>query len=133
EPRQAVRRGRFFMLETIREYAAELLEEDADHDRLRDLHLGFFLALVVEAEPKVTGPDQAEWDRPAHRRAGQHPRGPRVRMRESRCGAGGAARRIGLAVLDDARPYRRGGPLVRPRPRSGGKNIPWGSGAGRFW
>ena len=53
--------GRFFMLETIREYAAELLERDQDHDRLRDLHLGFFLALVEEAEPKVTGPDQAEW------------------------------------------------------------------------
>jgi predicted ATPase/class 3 adenylate cyclase len=53
--------GRFFVLETIREYAAELLERDRDYDRLRDLHLGFFLNLVEEAEPKVTGPDQAEW------------------------------------------------------------------------
>jgi predicted ATPase/class 3 adenylate cyclase len=53
--------GRFFLLETIREYAAELLEQDQDHDRLRERHLGFFLNLVGEAEPKVTGPDQAEW------------------------------------------------------------------------
>ncbi len=55
--------GRFFMLQTVREYAADLLERDDDRERLRDLHLGFFLSLVEEAEPKVTGPDQAEWYR----------------------------------------------------------------------
>jgi predicted ATPase/class 3 adenylate cyclase len=55
--------GRFFMLETIREFAAELLEEDVDHERFHDLHLGFFLRLVEEAEREVTGPQQAEWYR----------------------------------------------------------------------
>jgi tetratricopeptide (TPR) repeat protein len=53
--------GRFFMLETIREYAADKLDEADEHSSTRDSHLAFFLDLVVEAEPNLTGPDQAEW------------------------------------------------------------------------
>jgi predicted ATPase/class 3 adenylate cyclase len=53
--------GRFLMLETIREFARDVLESSEEIDDLRDRHLGFFLALVLEAEPNLTGPDQRQW------------------------------------------------------------------------
>jgi len=53
--------GRFLMLETIREYGVELLDASGESDEIRDRHLDFFLALVVEAEPNLTGPDQRQW------------------------------------------------------------------------
>jgi predicted ATPase/class 3 adenylate cyclase len=53
--------GRFLMLETIREYALEALEEGGETDDVRDRHLDYFLALVEEAEPHLTGADQGEW------------------------------------------------------------------------
>ena len=42
--------GRFFMLETIREYATSTLEESGEPNALRDRHLDFFLKLVVDGE-----------------------------------------------------------------------------------
>jgi predicted ATPase len=53
--------GRFLMLETIREYGAELLDASGESDEIRDRHLGYYLALVEEAEPKLTGPEQRQW------------------------------------------------------------------------
>ena len=53
--------GRFFMLETIREYALERLERDDEPGQVRDAHLTHYVALAVEAEPNFTGADQAEW------------------------------------------------------------------------
>ncbi len=53
--------GRFLMLETIREYALEALEEGGETEEVRDRHLDYFLALVEEAEPQLTGADQGEW------------------------------------------------------------------------
>jgi len=55
--------ARFFMLETIREYAADQLEASNEQKALRDRHLAYFLDLVVEAEPQLTGSEQAEWYR----------------------------------------------------------------------
>jgi predicted ATPase/class 3 adenylate cyclase len=55
--------GRFFMLETIREYAAEQLEGSGEQEEFRNRHLTFFLDLAIEAEPNLTGPEQAEWYR----------------------------------------------------------------------
>jgi predicted ATPase/class 3 adenylate cyclase len=55
--------GRFFMLETIREYASEQLERTGEHEELRGRQLAFFLELAIEAEPNLTGPEQAEWYR----------------------------------------------------------------------
>ena len=49
------------MLQTIREYAGERLLAAGETDRLRKLHHDFFLALVEEAEPKMTGAEQALW------------------------------------------------------------------------
>ncbi|HYZ10630.1 MAG TPA: adenylate/guanylate cyclase domain-containing protein [Actinomycetota bacterium] len=52
---------RFFMLETIREYAGERLAELPDADEIRRRHARFFLALAERAEPELTGPDQVRW------------------------------------------------------------------------
>jgi predicted ATPase/class 3 adenylate cyclase/Flp pilus assembly protein TadD len=53
--------GRFLMLETIREYALEALEQSAETEDVRDRHLDYFLALVEQAEPNLTGADQRGW------------------------------------------------------------------------
>ena len=59
-----VREGeRFWMLETIREYAAERLEASADLDELRQRHAEWFLALAEEAEPHLFGGDAHWFDR----------------------------------------------------------------------
>jgi predicted ATPase/class 3 adenylate cyclase len=53
---------RFWMLETIREYAAERLEASGEADALRRLHGKHFLGLAEEAEPNVFGSGSAaEW------------------------------------------------------------------------
>jgi predicted ATPase/class 3 adenylate cyclase len=52
---------RFFMLETIREYAAERLAEVPDAEEIRRRHARFYLALAERAEPELTGPDQVRW------------------------------------------------------------------------
>jgi len=44
---------RYWMLETIREYAAERLEESGEADELNARHADFFLALAEEAEPHL--------------------------------------------------------------------------------
>jgi tetratricopeptide (TPR) repeat protein len=53
--------GRFLLLETIREFALELLTRGDELAAVRERHLAFFLALVEEAEPNLTGPEQKRW------------------------------------------------------------------------
>jgi predicted ATPase/class 3 adenylate cyclase len=56
-----VREGdRFWMLETIREYAAERLGNSVDADQVRRRHAEYFLALAEEAEPHTLRMDP-EW------------------------------------------------------------------------
>ena len=53
---------RFWMLETIREYATERLEHQGrDGETLRQRHADYFLGLADEAEPHLTGTQQASW------------------------------------------------------------------------
>jgi predicted ATPase/class 3 adenylate cyclase len=52
--------GRFWMLETIREYAAERIEESGEAEELRRRHAEYLLALAEEAEPHLRG-DPKEW------------------------------------------------------------------------
>jgi predicted ATPase/class 3 adenylate cyclase len=52
---------RYVMLKTIREYGRALLEGDTKREQLRRRHLSFFLTLVEEAEPELTGADQQRW------------------------------------------------------------------------
>lgn len=54
---------RFWMLETIREYALERLgmEESGEEAEVRKRHAVYFLGLVEEAEEELRGPRQADW------------------------------------------------------------------------
>ena len=52
---------RFRMLETIREYGIERLEESGEAETLRRLHTGYYLGLVEMAWPELRGPNQAVW------------------------------------------------------------------------
>jgi predicted ATPase len=67
--RQSDAGPRYWMLETIREYAEERLEDSGEpqsthttHGRVRRRHVDYYLALVVAAEPELTaGRSVAEW------------------------------------------------------------------------
>jgi predicted ATPase/DNA-binding XRE family transcriptional regulator len=52
---------RFAMLETVREYALERLEESGELERLRRRHACYFLELAEEAERASQGPLQRAW------------------------------------------------------------------------
>lgn len=52
---------RFRMLETIREYAVERLEESPLEEELRRKHAEYFLALAELGEPELIGPDAGHW------------------------------------------------------------------------
>jgi predicted ATPase/class 3 adenylate cyclase len=52
---------RFLMLETIRDYALERLEESGEGELLRDRHAHYFVALAEEAEPEILGANQVVW------------------------------------------------------------------------
>jgi predicted ATPase/DNA-binding SARP family transcriptional activator/DNA-binding CsgD family transcriptional regulator len=52
---------RYRMLEPVRQYAQELLEQGEQAEEVRDRHGAYFLALAEEAEPELTGEQQAVW------------------------------------------------------------------------
>lgn len=53
---------RFTMLETIRQYAAELLSADAaEHDATVHRHAGYFFELATASEVELTGAAQGDW------------------------------------------------------------------------
>jgi predicted ATPase len=52
---------RFWMLETIRDYGLERLDESGETDALRRRHAEWFLAFAERAEPHLDAADQAEW------------------------------------------------------------------------
>ena len=52
---------RYWMLETIREYAQELLEESEESGELRHRHVDYFLGLAEQAEPEMWGLQQRVW------------------------------------------------------------------------
>jgi predicted ATPase len=53
--------SRFQMLETIREYARERLEESDELDTLEPRFAAYFLQFAEKVEPKLYGPDQMRW------------------------------------------------------------------------
>jgi predicted ATPase len=53
--------ARFFMLDTIRQYALERLRESDEAEQIRLQYATFFLALSEQAEPELTGPRQQQW------------------------------------------------------------------------
>jgi predicted ATPase/DNA-binding CsgD family transcriptional regulator len=52
---------RFALLETVREYALERLDERGEADAARLAHATYFLDYAVRAAPALRGPDQAAW------------------------------------------------------------------------
>jgi tetratricopeptide (TPR) repeat protein len=52
---------RFWLLETIHEYAREKLAESSETEAMSRKHAGYFLAVAEEAEPHMRGPAQAAW------------------------------------------------------------------------
>jgi len=53
--------GRYRLLETVRQYGWERLEESGEAQETRHKHAAYYLALAEEAEPALTGPDQGRW------------------------------------------------------------------------
>jgi predicted ATPase/class 3 adenylate cyclase len=53
--------GRFFMLETIREYALERLEASADRTDVARRHAEYFLAIAESTESEARGAEEAKW------------------------------------------------------------------------
>ncbi len=52
---------RFAMLETIHEFASEMLEESVEVEAVRRAHAKYFLDLAEEAEPMLWGAEDAVW------------------------------------------------------------------------
>ena len=52
---------RYRMLEPVRQYARERLEERGEVGAIRRTHAGFFLALAEEADTNLRGPEQGVW------------------------------------------------------------------------
>jgi predicted ATPase/DNA-binding CsgD family transcriptional regulator len=52
---------RYRLLEPIRQYALEKLEQSREIEDVKRAHAEYFLALVEEAEPELIGPRKAEW------------------------------------------------------------------------
>jgi non-specific serine/threonine protein kinase len=52
---------RFHMLEVVREYALEFLQENNEAEAIRRSHAAYFLALAERAEPEMRGSRQPEW------------------------------------------------------------------------
>jgi DNA-binding CsgD family transcriptional regulator len=52
---------RYRMLEPLRQYAREKLEDDGEADEVQNRHAAFFLAVAEEGEPELVGPQQSAW------------------------------------------------------------------------
>jgi non-specific serine/threonine protein kinase len=53
--------ARYRLLETVRQYGREKLEESGELDLLEERHARHYLALAEEAEPELRGARQGEW------------------------------------------------------------------------
>jgi predicted ATPase/class 3 adenylate cyclase len=58
---KATGEGRFLLLETIREFAAERLEDAADGEEIRRRHAAYFLAEVTERDRSSGSPESLAW------------------------------------------------------------------------
>ncbi len=52
---------RFRMLETVREFAREQLDEEGEAEQVEMGHASAYLAMAEEAAPRLVGPDQSRW------------------------------------------------------------------------
>ncbi len=54
-------RVRYGLLEPVRQYVFEKLEDSGEAEDIKRSHTGYFLALAEEAEPWLSGPREVEW------------------------------------------------------------------------
>lgn len=54
-------RSRYVMLEMIRAFGLEQLEDHREVETTREAHANYFLSLAETAKPNLTGPTQGEW------------------------------------------------------------------------
>jgi tetratricopeptide (TPR) repeat protein len=59
--REHTHEPKYYLLETIRQYAREKLAESGEGERVRARHLDYFLKLAQKAEPELYGAGQIEW------------------------------------------------------------------------
>ena len=52
---------RYRLLETVRQYSLERLDESHEADAARSRHLAYYVALAAKARPGLAGPRQGEW------------------------------------------------------------------------
>ena len=52
---------RYRLLDTVRQYAQELLAVSGEQDRVRNAHLAFYGDLATRARQNISGPSQGEW------------------------------------------------------------------------
>jgi predicted ATPase/class 3 adenylate cyclase len=55
------RQPRYWMLETIQEYASEKLRESGEEEVLAREHALYYMRMAEEAEPRLVGSEQAQW------------------------------------------------------------------------
>src|SRR6266446_950637 len=60
-PEQEDAQTRYRLLETVRQYARDRLEDTGGRAAVRVRHRDYYLALAEEADPKLKGAEQAEW------------------------------------------------------------------------
>jgi len=53
--------GRYRLLDTLRQYAQEKLEEGGESSLVQARHLAYYLQLAERARPELFGPDQGAW------------------------------------------------------------------------
>ncbi len=96
---------RYRMLDTVRHYAQEKLDESKESEAVRVQHHEFYLALAEEARPELAGPAQAHWLESARPRARQPSVGTCFELRPVTNGAADGLRMIFAltAVLDPSR------------------------------
>jgi predicted ATPase/class 3 adenylate cyclase len=59
--RDHINEPRYYLLETVRQYAREKLAESGEGEQIRARHLEYFLKLAQRAEPELYGAGQIEW------------------------------------------------------------------------
>ena len=104
---------RFGMLETIREYASELLDATAEADDIRRAHAAHYLALAHAAASGLAASDQAMWRTTLETDHDNLRAALRFSLDDGRRGDGARALRRALALLVRARVSERGPALAR--------------------
>jgi non-specific serine/threonine protein kinase len=53
--------ARYHLLETVRRYGRDRLDESAEYERVRVRHMDWYLSFAESTEPKLRGADQSVW------------------------------------------------------------------------